>query len=203
MSTPKNRVPIDFLKQNIFYDSVAEILIWKENHLKSPQWNARYSNKKVGFHKSDKGYHYIKINYNGKRYIIAEHRVIWALSKNQWPEHTIDHIDNNKSNNKMKNLRSATVAENNKNKPSTKNSTSKYKGITWKSKENKWYVAVRVYGKSKHLGIFYDEVDAAIAYNQAAKKYHGDFAYINIIDGYTNKAYPNMPRHWAPEEIAA
>jgi uncharacterized ubiquitin-like protein YukD len=199
MSVPKNRVPIDFLKQNIFYDSAAEILIWKENHLKSPQWNAKYSNKKVSCPKNDKGYHLIKLKYNGKRYNLTVHRVIWALIKNEWPSHTIDHKDNNKSNNKIENLRIATVGENNKNKPSTKNSTSKYKGITWKLKENKWYVAVKVDGKSKHFGIFDDEIAAAIAYNETAKKCHGEFAYINIIDGYTNKEYPNKPRGWKPE----
>jgi hypothetical protein len=203
MTNPKNNIPINFLKQNIFYDNFSGILFWKENPEKSSQWNAKYSNKKVATPKNDKGYHIIKLNYDGKRYNLTEHRVVWALIKNEWPRHTIDHKDNNKSNNKIDNLRIATVGENNKNKPSTKNSTSKYKGVSWKTKENKWYVAVRVNGKSTHFGVFYDEIEAALAYNQAAKKYHGEFAYINIINGYTNKAYPNMPRGWKPEELVA
>jgi len=91
----------------------------------------------------------------------------------------IDHIDGNGLNNTRKNLRICTHSQNNYNKPGRKNKSSKYKGVS-KTKYNKWAAFIGHNYKNIYLGEFTDEIDAAKAYDTAAKKYHKQFAYLNF-----------------------
>lgn len=95
----------------------------------------------------------------------------------------LDHINRNGLDNRKANLRPATRAENILNRPyifKTKNSPSKYKGVTWHKRWNKWHVQICHNGRRKSVGYFDDEIDAAHAYDKAAKKYHRDFAGLNF-----------------------
>lgn len=60
-------------------------------------------------------------------------------------------------------------------------SRSKYKGIYWDKENDKWRASICVNGKIKRLGRFVDEKEAALAYNGAAKKHHGEFAKLNEV----------------------
>lgn len=96
----------------------------------------------------------------------------------------LDHADGDTLNNCRSNLRPATNAESNANrgKPlSKKPPTSKYKGVRWVDKAQKWKVQIQVNGKHKHIAMCVDEDDAARRYNRAAKMYHGAFARLNIL----------------------
>lgn len=64
---------------------------------------------------------------------------------------------------------------------SFKNSSSKYKGVPWDKRSDKWVASTRVGGKRKHLGYFSDEDEAAVFYNKAALEYFGEDAYQNVI----------------------
>lgn len=120
---------------------------------------------------------------------VKMHRVILGL--NSTDKSSADHIDHNGLNNQRSNLRKCTHAENMRNKSSQKNSTSKYLGVnksTMKKGERVnvyWRADIRVDGKPKFLGYFpftkEGEVCAAIVRNEAAIKYHGEFASLNII----------------------
>ena len=62
-----------------------------------------------------------------------------------------------------------------------RNTSSKYKGVTWDKSLFKWRAAIKVDGKRKHLGCFIEEDEAAIAYNKAVLEYFGEDAYQNVI----------------------
>lgn len=108
---------------------------------------------------------------------ILLHRVV-----NQTPDGFLtDHINCNRLDNRKRNLRSVTSSENNWNKGSFRG-TSRFKGVCWRKRENKWVAVIRFKKRPYHLGYFHSEIDAAKAYNEAAKKYHGEYAYLNEID---------------------
>jgi GTP:adenosylcobinamide-phosphate guanylyltransferase len=99
----------------------------------------------------------------------------------------IDHIDGNGLNNQKYNLRTCTRAENGRNRHSVNNSSGYLGVFKIKSKKEKWKVQIVVNKKSIYIGTFKDKKDAAKAYNEAAIKYHGEFARPNIIDDDENK----------------
>jgi len=98
------------------------------------------------------------------------------------PDHlVVDHIDHNGLNNRKINLRLCTFAENCRNLRSSRHKTSRYKGVCWNKRNKKWAAAIKCNNKTYHLGYFKDEIEAAKAYDGAAKKYHGRFASCNFL----------------------
>ena len=107
--------------------------------------------------------------------MIRMHRVI-----NDTPNGLFtDHLNGDKLDNRKSNLRSCTKSQNSMNRKGYKNTSSKFKGVT--SRNNKWEASIKIDKKSKTLGRFTSEKEAAKAYNVAALKYHGEFAKLNII----------------------
>jgi len=92
----------------------------------------------------------------------------------------VDHIDRNPLNNRRENLRICTTLGNARNTKISKNNTSGFKGVR-KTKNNTWKARITVNWKEIHLGHFKTKEEAAIAYNNAAIKYHGEFASLNVI----------------------
>jgi hypothetical protein len=92
-----------------------------------------------------------------------------------------DHINHNGLDNRKVNLRLATRYQNawNRRKPNV-NSRSKYKGVSWNEREKRWHARIQVNGRSRFLGTFKDELEAAKTYDAAARKYHGAFAALNF-----------------------
>ena len=95
----------------------------------------------------------------------------------------VDHKDGNGLNNQRENLREASVKDNIRNSKISRNNTSSYKGVSYhannKTKPHRAYITCN--RKRIHLGYFSDIKDAAIAYNEAAVKYFGEFARLNIV----------------------
>ena len=95
----------------------------------------------------------------------------------------VDHLDHNTLNNQRHNLRIATHSENSFNvRKSNAIKSSQYKGVSWWAAKNRWRVMIMAKGKSKYIGRFRSEEDAARAYNEAAIKMHGEFACVNVLD---------------------
>ena len=101
------------------------------------------------------------------------HQIITGYGK-----HKTDHKDRNPLNNKKGNLRQSNPSQNAMNAKSQCHS-SKYKGVSLKA--GKWQVTIAKNGKSHYLGRFTDEWEAALVYDEAAKKLHGKFALFNIL----------------------
>ncbi|SRR6266478_1769386 len=91
-----------------------------------------------------------------------------------------DHWNHDTLDNRRENLRRATRVENCHNRRKQRNNTSGYIGVYWHQGASKWLAQIVENGKWIYIGIFADLVEAAHAYDQAAKKYHGEFAYLNF-----------------------
>jgi hypothetical protein len=94
-----------------------------------------------------------------------------------------DHINHDGMDNRSSNLRAATHSENMcHRKKSSRATHSKYKGIYWHKNIRKWQVEIKFNKKRIHLGCFRNEIEAARAYDNAARKYHAEFACLNFPD---------------------
>jgi len=89
-------------------------------------------------------------------------------------------------NNQRANLRICTIAQNAANRRVQRNNTSGYKGVYQHKGRKNWYAYIHVGGRSIHLGSFDSPEDAARAYDEAAGKYFGEFAGLNILEALCN-----------------
>lgn len=109
---------------------------------------------------------------NGKRKSDYVHRLVWRYFGNGTePDHkfTIDHIDNDKTNNRIDNLRIISSRENTSKSMLLKNKSSKYIGVYFRKNRSAWISKIFVDGKSKSLGSFKQEIDAHNTYQKALK----------------------------------
>jgi len=101
----------------------------------------------------------------------------------------IDHINGDSLDNRRRNLRMCTHAQNGMNRKIGKNNTSGYKGVVFdkKAKKNKWCVKLKLNGQSKCVGKCFTKEEAARLYNEFAIKNWGEFAKLNVIPLNTKK----------------
>jgi len=92
-----------------------------------------------------------------------------------------DHIDGDKLNNCRNNLRVCNFSQNMQNRGPSKANKSGYRGVWWRKSRKRWTSNIRVNKKRIWVGAFKNKRDAAEAYNKAAKKYFGKFAFINPL----------------------
>jgi hypothetical protein len=118
---------------------------------------------------NDKGY--LKGRVNQRLYRV--HRLVFLYFHGFMPPQ-VDHIDGNRQNNRIENLREATSAQNNQNRTAT--GASKIKGVVWHKQSKKWVASICINRKSVHLGSFEKIEDAAQVATDARKKLHGEFA---------------------------
>ena len=116
---------------------------------------------------------YIRVSINDKPY--SAHRLVFFWHHGYFPKF-IDHIDRNRSNNKIENLREATPTQNQGNRNLSKTNTSGYRGVGWHKKYSKWVARISINGKLKNLGQFDDKEEARRVYCEAAKAHFGEFA---------------------------
>ncbi len=110
-----------------------------------------------------------------KRSTVRMHRLIFGTT-----DLFVDHIDGNGLNNQRSNLRPCTNGQNMMNQ-SKAHRFYLFKGVGFHKRNKRWHAAIKKDKKSIHLGYFDFSVDAAIAYNEAAKRLFGEFASLNII----------------------
>jgi hypothetical protein len=128
-----------------------------------------------------------------KRHKVLMHREIIDI-----PEGMVcDHINRKAHDNRKANLRPATSSQNSCNTRNRSQATSRYRGVSQAATSNKWVANIRANGRRIYLGVFDDKVDAAKAYDAAAKKYHGEFAVLNFPD-----RTPSRLRVWIEQFFA-
>lgn len=106
-----------------------------------------------------KGYAYRAVSVGGAQQWHTMHRDLLGLAPGDGLE--ADHINRNKLDNRRSNLRVVTRAENAQNMPKYRGSSSRFRGVHWAKKSNKWIAQARIDGRLRHLGCFDDEMEAA------------------------------------------
>jgi hypothetical protein len=124
---------------------------------------------------------YKNIGFMGKGYMA--HRLIFMFHNGYFPPE-VDHVDGNKLNNRIENLRPATHAENLRNQKLRSCNTSGIKNVAWQTKKQRWRVRITVNGKDKHIGYFKDRDLAALVAIEATNLHHKEFsAYKGVLHG--------------------
>lgn len=108
-----------------------------------------------------------------KRYLL--HRIVFLMHHGYLPKY-IDHIDGDRLNNRIENLREATFSQNRQNTLKYKNNTSGVKGVCWNKQAKKWKASVQTNGKRAFLGYFKSIDDARDAVLKHRNLAHGEFA---------------------------
>ena len=153
---------------------VAEYFDYKDGHLywkKVMHLNKQYLvGQEVGsIHKT--GYRHV--TWMGK--IHKVHRLIFLLEHGYLPKE-IDHINGDRQDNRLENLREVTRSENQFNKAMCSNNTSGFRGVNWHKHSKSWVVRVCTKGKTKILGYFKDLELAGLVADEARNLYHGKYA---------------------------
>lgn len=115
-------------------------------------------------------YGYVRIHIDGKIYLA--HRLAWLYVNGDFPPEQIDHINRVRTDNRICNLRMATIAENAQNQSMRSTNTSGHIGVSWYKPYQKWESYIKVNNKQIKLGYFTDLSEAIAARKTAEIKYH-------------------------------
>lgn len=168
----KRKLTQQYLKQLLEYDPDTGIFRWRKagRGIVRPE--------RIAGHKNVFGYVIIGID----RETYPAHRLAWVYMNGEWPSN-LDHINGNKVDNRIANLRQATKRQNAANVGRRVDNTSGFKGVSFikrlKGTRNPWLATMAVNGKSTYLGYFETKEAAAEAYMKAAKEHFGEFARID------------------------
>lgn len=175
--TDEANITQESLSQFLDYDPETGIFFWKErqnNHFKSirsmKMWNKRYS-KTVAGTVDTHGYIQIRINYK----LYLAHKLAWLFCYGVYPNNQLDHINCNRKDNRINNLRLVTKFENAQNSKIRHNNKSGYKGVSWHQHVQKWTAQIQCNKKHIHLGYYATPEEAYAAYCKAAADLHGEY----------------------------
>lgn len=164
------------IRELLDYDADTGLFTWRKRSRKwfktdrsHSVWNARHAGKTAFSMKDEKGY--LRSGLLGKTNVLA-HRIAFTHFHGRWPDGQIDHINGDKSDNRIKNLRDVCALENSKNQRRPADNTSGTIGVDWVKFAKRWRARIQVDGKTKHLGWFFFKEDA-IAARKAAEKEFG------------------------------
>lgn len=168
------------LRQLLRYEPDTGKLYWRQRTpatftVPNPEatcqgWNKRFSGKEAFTHVSTRGY----LVSNMARLSFYAHRVVWAIHYGEYPSGQIDHINGDRLDNRIANLRDVTNAENARNMAMSSLNSSGVSGVYLHRQTGKWCAQIRAFGKTIGLGLFSDKADAIIARKAAERvlNYH-------------------------------
>lgn len=157
----KKYPPIEYLNECFSYEEKTGYIFWKERpreHFKTVRgWRTFISQRSGSRAGSITSHGYYEVM---KLYV---HRVIYILNHGYNPESFLDHIDRDKTNNRIENLREASQSCNMRNSKIFSNNTSGITGVMWDKSRGKWVARIRVQYKQLHIGRYSDFNDAVCA----------------------------------------
>lgn len=152
------------LLQLLHYDPETGCFFWRINGKKRGIWQRAGGLKPHGYEVIGVGYH---------RYY--SHRLAIYYTTGQWPSGQVDHINGNRSDNRLSNLRVATHQENQRNRCLQRNNTSGTPGVHWSTGQKRWISRIKIDGRMRQLGTFIDKDEAIRARKEAEKEIFGSF----------------------------
>ena len=168
---------LEYLQQMFYLDSTSDSgLRWR----KAPSaWTK--ANSVAGIQRNKNHYWRVRWKYQGKTVDYMAHRIVYTLQRGSDPGGMfVDHVHNDKDNNKP--LRLVTKLQNAHNRNGRKNTSSIYKGVCLIKATGRWRATIRVDKQFKHIGVYTTQEEAALAYNTAALLHFGEFARLNQIN---------------------
>jgi len=156
-----NACGIEDMRREISYNPDTGVMAWR-----AARAGINTKAASAGSLKSD-GYRQVQIN--GRRHYA--HRLAWALHYGAWPADQIDHINGNRDDNRISNLRAVTRSENMRNQKLHATNSSGRAGVGWHSPTKKWQARISHGGKGVHLGLFDSFADACAAREAAEREY--------------------------------
>ena len=164
----KTTLTMERLHELLKYDPATGVFTWRKfrsNHAKAGA---------VAGYTEEAEYCHIRID--GVLY--KAHRLAWLYVYGAWPNFDIDHINQNKADNRIKNLREVNRSQNMQNVSISKGNKSGLRGVSWAKHANKWRACIHVNYKSIHLGYFKTAESAYAAYVDAARAHHSHNAHV-------------------------
>jgi hypothetical protein len=162
----------------LIYDELHKLFEYRDNDLYWKEQPGSIDISKPAGSINGKGYRVIMIkgnNYQAHRLIYQMHNPSWDITDNS-QDNSIDHVDRDKLNNNIDNLRVATHSQNLANGSQRKNNTSGTTGVSWNKETGKWRVKVKLNYKTHHGGYFVNKEDAIAKAIQMREELHGEFA---------------------------
>lgn len=142
------------------YDPGTGIIIWRE-------W--RGNQIQAGSVAGNRDGRYESVKVKGKLYL--SHRLAWLLCYGRWPKKCLDHINGDQFDNRINNLREATLTENQQNAKLRVDNKTGVTGVYWHKQCKQWQASIRVNNKLIYLGIYQDWWNAVCARKAADAKY--------------------------------
>lgn len=153
------------LREWLTYDAQSGVFRWNKKPARKIVVGSVASNMS--------GDGYVRIGLLGSRY--RAHRLVWLYVYGRWPNVEIDHINNDRADNRLINLRECTRAQNMLNRRLHKNNTSGFRGVVRDHRTGKWLAQATLGYKTHYLGEFEAIEDAARRHEQFVAEHHGDF----------------------------
>ena len=156
--------------ENYEVSNLGNVKNTKTNRILKPQKN--------------RGYYNVDLYKNGIKQTLIIHRLVgYAFIPNPENLREIDHIDRDRTNNSISNLRWVSRSNNNRNKPKKQNTSSKYMGVSFNKAKRKYRAQIRIENKQIHIGYYEKEEDAAKARDAYVKEHNlTEFCQLNFPD---------------------
>ena len=161
---PRPELTAEYLRSILGYDPATGIFTWKVSTA---------NRIKVGdVAGSPNGDGYLRLKVQSRLHLT--HRLAWLYTYGEWPEDQLDHINRNRSDNRIANLRDVSHKQNLQNASKRSDNTSGHPGVHWYSRYSKWQARIKHNYKYIHLGYFTTIEDAVSARKAAEKLYWAD-----------------------------
>lgn len=156
-------ITADRLREIVNYDPDTGVFQWKHSHYRMRP------DRTLGSPDRD-GYLQARVENTTQKL----HRLAWLYVHGRWPAKWIDHVNGNPGDNRITNLREATISENHRNRRPY--GSSGFKGVCWNALRHKWQASIKFGERNTYLGLFETAEEAHRAYCEAARQHFGEFA---------------------------